>query len=251
MTVLWQGVERFVDAHLYGGAADPFRRRVAGVPGKAQMALMINRRIALFSGLSLAGLWAMTGAAAAQMTAQDQTDIARVEAYLNGIRSLKARFVQTASDGSSASGVALMQRPGKMRFQYDPPTPFLLVANYGFLTFYDSQLNQTSHIPLSRTPLSILLADKVSLTGAVTVSKIVRFPGQLQISMFRTASPGEGTLTLIFADNPLALRQWIVLDQQGKETRVAFTDMDVGAHIDGSAFDHQDVPGGVGGSSGG
>jgi outer membrane lipoprotein-sorting protein len=215
------------------------------------MPLMINRRIALVSGLSIAGLWAMTGVAAAQMTAQDQADIARVEAYLNNIRSLKARFVQTGSDGSSASGVALMQRPGKMRFQYDPPTPFLLVANYGFLTFYDSQLNQTSHIPLSRTPLSILLSDRVTLSGAVLVTNITRYPGQLQLSMVRAASPGEGTLTLIFADNPLALRQWIVRDAQGKETRVAFTNVDLGASIDGRAFEHQDVPNAAGGGGSG
>jgi outer membrane lipoprotein-sorting protein len=215
------------------------------------MALMINRRTALLSGLFLAGLPAMTEVATAQTSGQDQADLARIEAYLNGIRSLKARFVQTASDGASASGIALLQRPGKMRFQYDPPTPYLLVANHGFLTFVDSQLAQTSHIPLSRTPLGILLADRVTLSGDVTVTRLARFPGQLQVSLVRTASPGEGTLTLIFADNPLVLRQWTVLDQQGRQTRVAFTNMDLGASIDSSQFEHQDLPTGSGGSSGG
>jgi outer membrane lipoprotein-sorting protein len=212
---------------------------------------MINRRTALLTGLSIAGLRAMTGVAAAQTAAPDQADLARIEAYLNGIRSLKARFVQTASNGSTATGIALLQRPGKMRFQYDPPTPFLLVANHGFLTFVDSQLNQTSHIPLSRTPLGILLSDRVTLSGEVTVTRLVRLPGQLQVSLIRTATPGEGTLTLIFADNPMVLRQWTVVDQQGKQTEVAFTNMDVGATIDASQFEHQDVPGGVSGSSGG
>jgi outer membrane lipoprotein-sorting protein len=212
---------------------------------------MINRRTALLSGLSIAGLRAMTGVAAAQTSGQDQADLARIEAYLNGIRSLRARFVQTAADGSPASGVALLQRPGKMRFQYDPPTPYLLVANHGFLTFVDSQLAQTSHIPLSRTPLGILLSDRVTLSGEVTVTKLDRLPGQLQVSLIRTSSPGEGTLTLIFADNPLVLRQWIVLDQQGRQTRVAFTNMDVGARIDSSQFEHEDLPTGTGGTSGG
>jgi outer membrane lipoprotein-sorting protein len=225
--------------------------RVARTAGKPQMPLMINRRTALLSGLSIAGLSTTTTLAAAQASGQDQADIARIEAYLNGIRSLKARFMQTASNGSSASGIALLQRPGKMRFQYDPPTPFLLVANHGFLTFVDSQLNQTSHIPLSRTPLGILLSDRVVLSGEVTVTRLARFPGQLQVSLIRTASPGEGTLTLVFADNPLVLRQWTVVDQQGKQTQVAFTNMDVGASIDSSQFEHQDLPGGVSGSSGG
>ncbi len=83
------------------------------------------------------------------------------------------------------------------------------------------------------------------MSGEVTVTKLVRFPGQLQVSLVRTASPGEGTLSLIFADNPLVLRQWIVLDQQGKQTRVAFTNMDVGASIDSSQFEHQDLPTGA------
>jgi outer membrane lipoprotein-sorting protein len=215
------------------------------------MALMINRRTALLCGLSLAGFRVMTGVGAAQTAGQDQADLARIEAYLNSVRSLKARFVQTAADGSSSSGIALLQRPGKMRFQYDPPTPFLLVANHGFLTFVDSQLAQTSHIPLSRTPLGILLSDRVTLSGEVTVTRLARLPGQLQVSLIRTASPGEGTLTLIFADNPLILRQWIVLDQQGRQTRVAFTNMDVGASIDSSQFEHVDTPTGTGGGSGG
>src|ERR1700722_15778547 len=202
------------------------------------MAPMINRRTALLSGFSIAGLRAMSGVAEAQTSAQDQADLARIEAYLNGIRSLKARFVQTASNGSTASGIALLQRPGKMRFQYDPPTPFLLVANHGFLTFVDSQLNQTSHIPLSRTPLGILLSDRVTLSGEVTVTRLARFPGQLQVSLIRTASPGEGTLTLVFADNPLTLRQWVVLDQQGKQTRVALTNLEVGARLDTKLFDY-------------
>ena len=208
---------------------------------------MIHRRAALATGLSLAGLWALSPGAAAQVSSQEQADLSRIEAYLNGIRSLRARFVQTAPDGGISQGIALMQRPGRMRFQYDPPTPFLLIANYGILFFHDAQLNQTSNIPLSRTPLGILLGERTSLSGDVSVTKFVRLPGQIQVSLVRTASPGEGTLTLMFADNPLTLRQWIVLDQQGKETRVSFTQMEAGASIDAKMFDNNNMPRGTGG----
>jgi outer membrane lipoprotein-sorting protein len=211
---------------------------------------MINRRTALLAGLSIAGLRTLTRRAAAQESAQDSADLRRIEAYLNGIRSLRARFVQVAPDGAVAQGVALLQRPGRMRFQYDPPTPYLLVANYGILVFHDSQLNQTSNIPLSRTPLGILLGDRVTLSGGdITVTKFARLNGQLQVSLVRTANPGEGTLTLIFTDNPLALRQWIVLDQQGKQTRVSFTNMEVGASLDAKQFEYHDF--GLGQGNGG
>jgi outer membrane lipoprotein-sorting protein len=155
--------------------------------------------------------------------------------------------VQTAPDGQVSEGVALMQRPGKMRFQYDPPSPFLLIANYGILFFQDAQLGQTTNIPLSRTPLGILLGDRTSLSGDVAVTKFVRLPGQFQVSLVRSASPGEGTLTLIFADNPLTLRQWIVVDQQGKQTRVTFTNMEVGANVDAKLFDYRNQSSGQAG----
>jgi outer membrane lipoprotein-sorting protein len=203
---------------------------------------MIHRRILFAAGLSLVGLPALTKAAAAQMSQQDRADLARIEAYLNGIHTLRAHFVQTAPDGSLSQGLAVMERPGRMRFQYDPPAPFLLIANYGILFFHDAQLNQTTNIPLGRTPLGILLAEQTTLSGDVTVTRFVRLPGQFQVSLVRTASPGEGSLTLIFADNPIALRQWTVTDQQGKQTRVAFTNMELGTHIDASLFDYRTLP---------
>jgi outer membrane lipoprotein-sorting protein len=226
---------------------------VAPDAAKGHIAPMIDRRTALLTGVTLAGFltigWDAPATAQTQLAGQDRADLARIEAYLNGVRSLKARFTQTAPDGDVTQGVALMQRPGKMRFQYDPPSPFLLVANWGILFFRDSQLNQTTNIPLSRTPLGILLGDQTTLSGDVAVTKFVRLPGQLQVTLVRTANPGEGSLTLFFADNPLTLRQWIVLDQQGKQTRVSFTNMEVGAVLDAKLFDYRSLP--SGGQSGG
>jgi hypothetical protein len=82
-------------------------------------------------------------------SAQDQADIARVETYLNGLKSLKAHFVQVAGDGAMSQGTAWLERPGRMRFQYNPPAPFLLIAAHGVLTFNDSSLRQASNIPLT------------------------------------------------------------------------------------------------------
>jgi outer membrane lipoprotein-sorting protein len=221
---------------------------VAPDAARGHIAPMIDRRTALLTGITLAGFltigWNAPAAAQTPLAGQDRADLARIEAYLNGVRSLKARFLQTAPDGDVTQGTALMQRPGKMRFQYDPPSPFLLVANWGILFFRDSQLNQTTNIPLSRTPLGILLGDQTTLSGDVAVTKFVRLPGQLQVTLVRTANPGEGSLTLFFADNPLTLRQWIVLDQQGKQTRVSFTNMEVGAVLDAKLFDYRSLPSG-------
>ena len=175
-------------------------------------------------------------AAHAQSTPQDRTDLARVETYLNSLRNLHSRFLQVAPNGATSEGQAWLSRPGRLRFQYDPPSPFLLVGGSGLLVFYDAKLKQTSNIPLDSTPLGILLQDNLRLSGEVTVTKVARPPGQLQVSLVRTRSPQDGTLTLIFADQPLALRQWVVLDAQRQETRVTLYNVEMGGTFDPKLF---------------
>jgi len=108
------------------------------------------------------------------------------------------------------------------------------------LVFNDSQLKQTSNIPLDSTPLGLLLQDNLKLSGEVTIVSFVRQPGQIQVGIVRTRSPQDGVLTLIFADNPLALRQWTVLDQQRHETRVTLSNVEVGGSYPDSLFEFVD-----------
>jgi outer membrane lipoprotein-sorting protein len=175
-----------------------------------------------------------------QVTPQDRTDLARIEAYLDGLRTLKARFLQVAPNGAISQGTAWLERPGRMRFQYDPPSPLLLVAGHGLVVFHDKSLNQTSNFFLSQTPLGILLADHVRLQGDVTVTGLQHLPGQIQVSLVRTASPGDGTLTLVFAESPLSLRQWTVLDAQRQETRVTLYNPEIGGQFDPKLFEFID-----------
>jgi outer membrane lipoprotein-sorting protein len=201
---------------------------------------MKRRTLLALPLLSAALLPRAVRAQAFKPTAQDRADLARVETYLDSLRSLKGRFLQVAPDGSTTQGTAWLARPGRMRFEYDPPSPLLLIAGHGLVVFQDRKLKQVSNFPLGSTPLGILLADKVRLGGDVTVTGIAREPGQLQVSMVRTASPGDGTLTLVFADNPLSLRQWAVLDGQRQETRVSLFNVEFGGRFDQKLFEYDD-----------
>ncbi len=201
----------------------------------------MNRRTLLLAPF-LAPLLAPVAVAQAPaaLSPQDRADIARVEGYLNGIRTLHSRFRQTAPNGGTSEGQAWLERPGRLRFEYDPPSPFLLVGGHGLLVFHDSQLKQTSNIPLGSTPLGLLLQDNLRLSGDVTVAGLTRAPGQLQVRLLRTKSPADGTLTLIFADAPLALRQWSVVDAQRQETRITLYNVELGGTFNQKLFEFVD-----------
>jgi outer membrane lipoprotein-sorting protein len=95
---------------------------------------------------------------------------------------------------------------------------------------------------LGRTPLGILLAEHVELSGGVTVTSIQRFPGQIQLTLVRTDSPGDGALTLVFADPPLTLRQWTVVDGQRRETHVTLYNVQLGGSFDPQLFEQISPP---------
>jgi len=179
------------------------------------------------------------GSQAAPLSAADQALISQVEKYLNSLTALTANFLQVAADGSTRTGKAWLQRPGKMRFEYDPPDPQLLVAGFGLLVYNDPELGQTTNIPLSATPLGILLAKHVVLTGAVTVTNIQRNPGEVEITLIRTGKAAAGSLTLVFGTDPLELRQWQVIDAQNRETRVSLYDIAPGGPFPDSLFTFQ------------
>ena len=174
---------------------------------------------------------------AAALSARDSADLSRIQTYLDGLRTLKARFLQVGPDGSTTQGSAWLERPGRMRFEYDPPTPFLLVAGHGVVVFQDRRLQQNTQFPLSQTPLGILLANHASFSNDITVANIDREPGLIQVTLYRTGHQGDGTITLVFADNPLLLRQWSVVDAQKLETRVSLFNQETGGHFDPKLFD--------------
>ena len=201
----------------------------------------MNARLALLVCLVVSPVLARAAepTASAPLAAQsDMAVIQRVQDYLNSLHTLTARFTQVAPNGAVTRGTAWLERPGRMRFQYDPPSPLLLVAGHGFVLFSDTQLGQTTNIPIGQTPLGILLAPRIELLGgALRVTGIRRLPGELQLTLVRGANPGEGGLTLTFATDPLSLRQWTVTDAQQQRTTVTLSDVRLGGTFDPSLFE--------------
>ena len=177
--------------------------------------------LALPPALLVAAAATTPAAGQAALSAQDRADIARAEAWLNGLRSMKARFLQIAQNGAAPEGTAWIVQPGRMRFEYDPPEPLLLVAAHGQFFYYDKAMRQATTLPLSSTPLGLLLRENLRLSGEITVSGVERRGGLTAITLFRTGQAAEGRLTLVFSDQPMELKQWVVVDAQARETRVS------------------------------
>jgi outer membrane lipoprotein-sorting protein len=174
---------------------------------------------------------------AAALTAQDQADVKRIEAYLNGITTMKARFQQVAPGSAQIDfGTIYVRRPGFLRVEYDPPRHDILVADSIAISYYDSELNQLNQAPLKLSPLWFLLRDDVKLGGDVTVTSFQRGPNAFQIGVVQTDEPDAGTVTMVLGDNPLELRQWSIIDQKGQQVQVALFDAQFGLKLDNTLF---------------
>ena len=176
---------------------------------------------------------------AAVLTPQDTADLQRIAAYLNSIRTMYARFRQVAANGGVATGQLWMARPGRMRFEYDPPTQILLLADMFYVYYIDKELVETSKVGLKSTPAWLLLRDPITFDD-LTVTRFDRGANGLRITVVEKADPDKGSLTMVFSDRPLALRQWSIVDQQRKTTTVSLYDERLGVALDPKLFVYQD-----------
>lgn len=180
------------------------------------------------SGMNRRDLIALAGAAMAAgllspaaRAAVSQADLTRISNYLNGIGTMQGTFTQVGPDGDLSEGQFYMRRPGRIRFEYNPPNPTLIVADGFWVGVYDTLDNTLDRFPLSETPLDLLLRDRVDLRREGAIQSIDRSAGQLRVRAVDPDAPRQGSITMVFADNPLELVQWVVTDAQGLTTTVA------------------------------
>ena len=191
------------------------------------------RSILLALALVLPGLGLLAPAGAQGV---DPGLLARVSAYLNGISTMQARFTQIAANGALARGDFYLWRPGRMRIDYDPPVPYLYVADGFMLTFWDAELEQRSDVMLGTTLADFITRDNITLTGDVTVNSAVNTGTTIEIELVQTDDPAAGTLTLRLSANPMQLVSWLVVDAEGTATEVVLAEARYGVALSDSLF---------------
>lgn len=170
--------------------------------------------------LALLPAGAAADAVPAELTEADRADLARIEAYLNDLTTMESRFLQFSPDGV-AEGRIMLDRPGRLRIEYAPPVPVLMVASSLLLMYHDTELKQTTFLPVSETPAALLIDEEIRLSGDVTVTAFERAPKAFRITLVETDAPDTGSVTLMFEDAPLRLAKWRVIDAQGTAIDVA------------------------------
>jgi len=161
----------------------------------------------------------------------------RISKYLNGLASAKGAFTQINADGTISTGTLYLKRPGRVRFEYDPPEAALVMAGGGQLAIFDGKSNQPpEQYPLRRTPLHLILKRRVDL-GEETMVSDHAFDGvATSVSLQDRRRPDLGTIRLVFSGPPVELRQWIITGSDGSETAVILGDLDTDVEFGSSLF---------------
>lgn len=173
---------------------------------------------------------------AGAVSAQPLT-LGQISTYLNQLQTAQGGFTQINQDGSLSTGQIYIKRPGRIRFEYNPPAQSLVLASAGTVAIFDPRSNTgPEQYPLSRTPLSIILAENVDLERARMVTNVVSDDATTTVTAQDPDNPGYGSIQMVFTANPVELRQWIVTDDLGAETTVILNDLESGVNISSVLF---------------
>jgi outer membrane lipoprotein-sorting protein len=176
---------------------------------------------------ALTGILPKPGGSTTAFDPKQRALVERVNAYLSSVQSMVGDFAQVAPDGAKTSGKIYLQKPGRLRFEYNPPSPVELIADGQSMVVRDRKLATQDLYPLSQTPLRFLLADRIDLlkdTDLVGVYSDSTFV--TMVIEQRQIIGGTYRLMLMFSTKDLELKQWTVTDPQGYDTTVAVFNLD-------------------------
>jgi outer membrane lipoprotein-sorting protein len=174
--------------------------------------------------------------AAKKWTAGQIADLDRISAYLNSIRTMRGGFTQIGPQGQMDQGKFYILKPGKIRFDYNPPNPTLVIGDGVGIAVYNTKLNTANRYPLNGTPLNLLLSDHLDLKRSANVLDVQHSPGEIILKARANDRRTTGNITIVFTDPGLELRQWTIVDAQGLPTTVSINNVQQGVDLPESAF---------------
>jgi len=169
--------------------------------------------------------------------------VIKAEQWLAGLKTGQARFEQLGYDGTRLTGNFYISRPGRLRFEYDPPVKDFIIADGTFLHFYDATQKQMSSAPIGTTLADFLLRADTAFGTDLKVMNVRTKSGFIYISVSQTADPSAGQVQLRFTEEPFALKSWRIIDGQGLATEITLANLKVGVPLVPSLFVYKDPTG--------
>ena len=194
-------------------------------------------RVAVLSVvLGLAGALQAMATATIQLTPKQAGAVQKISDYINSFHDMQGEFTQISPKGNLSRGVFFIAKPGKMRFEYAPPNPFLIVADGTWLTIKNRAKEKGDQFPLSQTPLRLVLADRVDLLRDTRILGFDENDGVASVRLEDKGGSMGGELTLVFDEKSNQLQQWVVTDSKGRKTTVSLENLQPGAKSDPKLF---------------
>ena len=187
------------------------------------------------AGVMFAALTSIA-AGAAELTEEQRGAIQQITGYFNGMRTLQGEFMQVGPKGHISTGVFHISKPGRMRFEYAPPNPFVVVADGTWVTIKNNEKDTADQYPLAATPLRLVLAEEVDLLSEAEILEVEQADGLTTLTLEDKDKLVPGHLVLIFDEQKSELQQWIIVDGQGRRTTISLTDMVAGVEPDPKLF---------------
>jgi len=161
-----------------------------------------------------------------------------ISTYFNQLITARAPFTQVNDDGTLSTVTIYIRRPGRIRFEYNPPDDILVLAEKGKVAIFDNKSNQPpERFPLSKTPLFLILAKDVNLNAAKMVVAHNWDGTATTVTAQDPKRPEYGNIQLVFTGEPVALRQWIVTDGSGQRTTLILGELVLGERLGLAPFD--------------
>ena len=192
----------------------------------------LSRRAILAGALAAA----LLPAASYAITDEERAVLAEISQKLSGLKTMNGEFVQYDPNGAQRQGKFFIARPGRVRFQYDPPTTISVIADGKSVLVYDKKLQTYDIWPLSQTPLRLLLDSNLDLSTSNRVSRVSVAPDLVEVELQDETKFSAGTLNLVFDRKSSELRQWTVTDQQGLQTLVTLYNVETGNQLGKDLF---------------
>ncbi len=170
------------------------------------------------------------------LSSEQTAAVKRINAFINSFETMRGDFTQISPRGQSSKGVMFISKPGKMRFEYAPPVPLLIVSDGTWLTIKNTARERGDQFPLSSTPLRLVVSSKVNLLEETDVIAFEQNEGLTSVTLQDKKGKLGGYIILIFDDLGNRLQQWIVVDGKGKRTTVQLANLEMGVKVDPKLF---------------